>query len=187
MRVLNWTRGWDRTGFAGRVATDGFDMPQNALATGGWQFEPQAERDLLARLRARGTPLGEWCAGRFYYGIKTGLNDAFVLNDAEHPELIGCRVAFFRRDGGKHQGFEIVALVGDLQRQGAIRPPMSWSCFSRGAEGQISRAVRGPCREKLRRTKNRSLEGHGKHAPAPALRPGVEQRKRSLWDTWENL
>ena len=89
MRVLNWTRGWDRTGFAGRVATDGFDMPQNALATGGWQFEPQAERDLLARLRARGTPLGEWCAGRFYRGILTGLNDAFVLDELEHPELIG--------------------------------------------------------------------------------------------------
>ena len=88
MRVLNWTRGWDRTGFAGRVATDGFDMPQNALAAGGWQFEPLAERDLLARLRARGTALKEWCEGRFYYGIKTGLNEAFVIDGNTRADLI---------------------------------------------------------------------------------------------------
>lgn len=88
MRVLNWTRGDDPARFAERVATDGFAMPVSALQPGGWQFEPQAERDLLARLRAGGAPLGEWCEGRFYYGIKTGLNEAFVLNEAEHAALI---------------------------------------------------------------------------------------------------
>ena len=33
-------------------------------------------------------PLGEYCKGRFYYGIKTGLNDAFVVDRATRDRLI---------------------------------------------------------------------------------------------------
>jgi len=32
-------------------------------------------------------PLDEWCSGRLYYGIKTGLNDAFVIDMATRAEL----------------------------------------------------------------------------------------------------
>lgn len=74
--------------FAERFAVEAFAMPQVALSSGGWQLEPQAQRDLLARLRASGMPLGEWCNGRFYYGIKTGLNDAFVIDGDTRAELI---------------------------------------------------------------------------------------------------
>ncbi len=88
IQVLNWSRGWDQTRFAERVETNGFAMPQAALHSGGWQFRPKAERDLLKRLRQVGVPLGDWCGRRFYYGVKTGLNDAFVLNEAEHADLI---------------------------------------------------------------------------------------------------
>ena len=44
--------------------------------------------DLLDKLRAGGTPLGKYCEGRFYYGIKTGLNDAFVVDRATRDKLI---------------------------------------------------------------------------------------------------
>jgi adenine-specific DNA-methyltransferase len=74
--------------FAERFVAEAFATPQAALSAGGWQLEPQAERDLLARLRAGGMPLSEWCQGRFYYGIKTGLNDAFVIDGAKRAELI---------------------------------------------------------------------------------------------------
>jgi adenine-specific DNA-methyltransferase len=63
-------------------------MPQKALLPDSWQFEPQAERDLLARLRTKGKPLSAWCGERFYYGIKTGLNDAFVIDGNKRAELI---------------------------------------------------------------------------------------------------
>ena len=33
--------------------------------------------------------MGEWCDGRFYYGIKTGLNEAFVINGVTRAKLIG--------------------------------------------------------------------------------------------------
>ncbi|WP_413466499.1 Eco57I restriction-modification methylase domain-containing protein [Mesorhizobium sp. B4-1-4] len=74
--------------FPERFAAEAFAMPQADLSPGGWQLEPQAERDLLARLRAGGTPLGEWCQGRFYRGILTGLNEAFVIDGVKRAELI---------------------------------------------------------------------------------------------------
>jgi adenine-specific DNA-methyltransferase len=74
--------------FPERFAAEAFAMPQAELSPGGWQLEPQAERNLLSRLREGGTPLGEWCDGRFYRGILTGLNDAFVIDGAKRTELI---------------------------------------------------------------------------------------------------
>ncbi|MDB5692860.1 MAG: hypothetical protein JWO81_1923, partial [Alphaproteobacteria bacterium] len=87
-RALNWAQGEAPNGFSARFATEAFAMPQAALLSTGWQLEPQGKRDLLARLRAGGRPLGEWCGGRFYYGIKTGLNEAFVIDGAKRAQLI---------------------------------------------------------------------------------------------------
>ncbi|MBB6011320.1 hypothetical protein HNR59_000665 [Aquamicrobium lusatiense] len=74
--------------FPERFAAEAFAMPQVELSPSGWQLEPQAERDLLARLRTGGSSLDEWSQGRFYYGIKTGLNEAFVIDGAKRAELI---------------------------------------------------------------------------------------------------
>ena len=43
---------------------------------------------LFERLMNQGTPLGEFVKGRIYYGVKTGLNDAFVIEEAKRDELI---------------------------------------------------------------------------------------------------
>ncbi|MBZ9983982.1 Eco57I restriction-modification methylase domain-containing protein [Mesorhizobium sp. BR-1-1-8] len=94
VQSLNWTpiEGEDPKEsvkrFPERFAAEAFAMPQAELSPGGWQLEPQAERDLLARLRRGGVPLGEWCNGRFYRGILTGLNEAFVIDGAKRDELI---------------------------------------------------------------------------------------------------
>ena len=87
-RALNWTPGEAPDGFSAKFAALAFAMPQAALLGSGWQLEPQGRRELLARLRAAGTPLGEWCGGRFYRGILTGLNEAFVIDGAKRAELI---------------------------------------------------------------------------------------------------
>ncbi len=90
-RALNWQDlgdDVDKESFPSLVAQSGFDMPQSALQKGGWQIEPTVKRDLLARIRAAGVPLGDYVEGRFYYGIKTGYNDAFVIDGATRAELI---------------------------------------------------------------------------------------------------
>jgi len=39
-------------------------------------------------LRSAGKPLGEYVQGRFFYGIKTGLNEAFVVDRATRDRLV---------------------------------------------------------------------------------------------------
>jgi hypothetical protein len=43
---------------------------------------------LLEKLRKAGTPLGEYVNGRFYYGIKTGFNEAFIVDRETRNQLI---------------------------------------------------------------------------------------------------
>lgn len=91
LRVMNWPQDLTREdipGFPKLVDEIGFDMPQKALALDGWQLEPQARRGLLERIRAAGMPLGQYVEGRFYYGIKTGYNDAFVIDGPTKDRLI---------------------------------------------------------------------------------------------------
>jgi hypothetical protein len=51
-------------------------------------LESPANLRLLERIRSAGTPLGEYVKGRFYYGIKTGLNEAFVVDRSTRDRLI---------------------------------------------------------------------------------------------------
>ncbi len=86
--AMNWTMGEPVETFPARFAAEAFAMPQKDLTASGWQTEPEGQRDLLAKLRAAGDPLGEWCEGQIYYGIKTGLNEAFVIDAATRAKLI---------------------------------------------------------------------------------------------------
>ena len=68
--------------------TLGFNVAQNELTADGWRLERTDNFALLHKLRSKGTPLGEYVNGRFYYGIKTGLNEAFVVNRETRDKLI---------------------------------------------------------------------------------------------------
>jgi hypothetical protein len=59
---------------------DQFDM--------GWQITISSHRVLLAKLLATGKPLGELLAGRMYYGVKTGLNEAFIVDQTTRDRLV---------------------------------------------------------------------------------------------------
>jgi len=91
VRVMNWPADLPREdipSFPQLVDEIGFDMPQKALVRDGWQLEPQAKRGLLERIRAAGMPLGQYVEGRFYRGILTGFNDAFVIDGPTKDRLI---------------------------------------------------------------------------------------------------
>lgn len=53
-----------------------------------WRLTGDATRDKLARMERAGVPLGEYVNGRIYYGIKTGFNEAFVIDGATRARLI---------------------------------------------------------------------------------------------------
>lgn len=65
------------------------NYPQALLRRQGWVLQDPTLVRLFERLMSQGTPLGEFVQGRFYYGIKSGLNDAFVIDQDKRDELIG--------------------------------------------------------------------------------------------------
>jgi hypothetical protein len=87
-RALNWEMGQPLEQFETVVQTQSFEMPQAELKAEGWQFADSAALQLLEKLRQAGTPLGEYVNNRFYYGIKTGFNEAFVVDRATRDRLI---------------------------------------------------------------------------------------------------
>lgn len=86
--AFNWEPGPPVTEFEPIFHKKRFTMPQTALTGDGWRLERREVLALLEKLRAAGKPLGEYVDGRFYYGIKTGLNEAFVVNRATRDRLI---------------------------------------------------------------------------------------------------
>jgi hypothetical protein len=65
------------------IATTIHDQPDS-----GWQLGAATGRALFTKLMAGGTPLGEVVGGRMYRGILTGLNEAFIVNQATRDQLI---------------------------------------------------------------------------------------------------
>ncbi|MDE0300495.1 MAG: Eco57I restriction-modification methylase domain-containing protein [Candidatus Poribacteria bacterium] len=88
LRALNWEPGSSIEEFRRIFRTKGFSMPLDALTADGWRLTSPVVLNLLEKLRSTGKPLGEYVEGRFYYGIKTGLNDAFVVNRETRDRLI---------------------------------------------------------------------------------------------------
>ncbi len=64
------------------------DYPQVLLRKEGWILEDPALLRLFHRLMSQGTPLGEFVKGRIHMGVKTGLNEAFVIDQSKRDELV---------------------------------------------------------------------------------------------------
>jgi adenine-specific DNA-methyltransferase len=76
------------TRFADALPTIGFTMPVAALKPDGWTLERPGVHALLEKLRKKGKLLGEYVERQIYYGIKTGLNEAFVIDEETRARLI---------------------------------------------------------------------------------------------------
>ncbi|BBO18233.1 type I restriction enzyme R protein N terminal domain protein [Candidatus Brocadia pituitae] len=54
----------------------------------GWSLADERSAELLNKLKKAGIPLKEYVKGKIYYGIKTGLNEAFVIDAETRNRLI---------------------------------------------------------------------------------------------------
>ncbi|HTS10417.1 MAG TPA: TaqI-like C-terminal specificity domain-containing protein [Candidatus Eisenbacteria bacterium] len=88
LQVFNWEPGPPVERFAQILHDRSFTLPQTSLKSDGWRLESGTKLKLLDRIRAAGVPLGHYVNSRFYYGIKTGLNEAFVIDGATRKRLI---------------------------------------------------------------------------------------------------
>ncbi len=53
-----------------------------------WVLEPKPVMDLLEKIRRNGVPLADYAGVKPLYGIKTGLNEAFLIDRAKRDELV---------------------------------------------------------------------------------------------------
>jgi len=81
-------RGERVTGFREQLADRLFALSIHDQLDTGWQMTGDAPRALFAKIMAVGKPLGEVVAGRMYYGIKTGLNAAFIIDQSTRDRLV---------------------------------------------------------------------------------------------------
>ena len=70
------------------VEEHSFRISYAGLDDKGWSLAGDESQALLEKLKQKGRPLAEYVSGKIYYGIKTGLNQAFVIDTATRDRLI---------------------------------------------------------------------------------------------------
>ncbi len=70
------------------VSESSYTVNKAALNDDGWSLVNEASQALLTRLQGIGIPLGKYVNDKIVYGIKTGLNEAFVIDAATKRRLI---------------------------------------------------------------------------------------------------
>jgi len=88
VRSLTWNAEKSINEFASVFRSDSFLIEQKEFTPDAWRLESPTTFRLMEKLKAAGMPLGEYVNGRFYYGIKTGFNEAFVVDRATRDRLI---------------------------------------------------------------------------------------------------
>jgi very-short-patch-repair endonuclease len=58
------------------------------LSDEGWTLTDSKAQKLLLKLKSQGVPLSEYVNGKIFYGIKTGYNEAFVIDQKTRDKLI---------------------------------------------------------------------------------------------------
>jgi adenine-specific DNA-methyltransferase len=88
IKALTWDAEKSIDNLSAEFRSSGFTIEQKELTADGWRLESPVTLRLMEKLRAAGQPLGEYVNGRFYYGIKTGFNEAFVVDRVTRDRLI---------------------------------------------------------------------------------------------------
>ncbi len=70
------------------VGTNSYSVRRDTLNDSGWSLAGAKEDTLLTKIKSSGVPLGEYVKGKIFYGIKTGLNEAFVIDAETRKRLI---------------------------------------------------------------------------------------------------
>jgi len=58
------------------------------LSPEGWTLSDSKIQALLNKIKSKGVPLGNYVGGKIFYGIKTGYNEAFVIDKETRARLI---------------------------------------------------------------------------------------------------
>ncbi|MBN1130695.1 MAG: N-6 DNA methylase [Chitinispirillaceae bacterium] len=70
------------------VNENSFKISLNSLRDEGWSLQDKKSVKLLEKIRAQGIPLKKFVDGQIFYGIKTGYNEAFIIDGKTRKKLI---------------------------------------------------------------------------------------------------
>ena len=72
---------------AEHVAANRFTISHERLSSEAWSLKSDAEAAVFAKMMRAGKPLGEYVERKIFYGLKTGLNEAFEVTAAQRTAL----------------------------------------------------------------------------------------------------
>ncbi|HPS91086.1 MAG TPA: TaqI-like C-terminal specificity domain-containing protein [Methanothrix sp.] len=70
------------------VAQCGLDLDLNAFDSDSWALCADSENNIMRKMAVLGLTLGEYTSNKIYWGIKTGLNEAFIIDIGTRKKLI---------------------------------------------------------------------------------------------------
>jgi hypothetical protein len=70
------------------VRDNSYEVLQQNLDDSGWSLAGETKQKLLMKLKGSGIPLGEYVGWKIFRGVLTGLNEAFVIDEATRTRLI---------------------------------------------------------------------------------------------------
>ncbi|WP_016951949.1 Eco57I restriction-modification methylase domain-containing protein [Anabaena sp. PCC 7108] len=65
-----------------------YTIPWSRFTANAWSLEAPAVEELMRKIQRVGIPLKEFAGVKPYYGIKTGFNEAFLIDDATKKKLV---------------------------------------------------------------------------------------------------
>jgi type I restriction-modification system DNA methylase subunit len=66
----------------------GSNLPSNAISGGNWLLTDNSTSKRIQQMESRGVSLREYVNGEIYWGVKTGLNSAFIIDGKTRDKLI---------------------------------------------------------------------------------------------------
>ncbi len=70
------------------VAKSAKELGYGSFGGENWTLESRETLSILKKMDAVGIPLGEYCKGEIRFGIKTGLNEAFIIDSKIRDKII---------------------------------------------------------------------------------------------------
>jgi hypothetical protein len=70
------------------VARNHFTIPPERLSAEAWSLKSDAEAAVFEKVMRAGKPLREYVQGKMFYGLKTGLNEAFEVSAGQRAALV---------------------------------------------------------------------------------------------------
>ena len=138
-----------------QIEHEGVALPLGQLGADTWQLEPHGVSRLLAKIAERGTPLVQFAGAEPFRGILTGLNEAFLIDDATRSRILNQDPACSRLIRRDLRGEDFTRWRADWGGYWLICIPSSdnfdwpWSDGSEDAESQFATTFPGIYRHLL--------------------------------------